>query len=136
MHELTGHEVLVVCGFDAARLAALNQTVLSDNALADLGAADGIARDRYGLAYAAVPGDVVAVADLVGAAEVVLNVIAGVGKMRLDDVTCGALPFMSACARPDRVGLQGLSGRCEPLRCRSRRRRTRHWQRRQSRTRA
>ena len=63
--------VLVVCGFDAARLAALNQTVLSDEALADLGAADGIARGRYALAYAAVPGDVVAVADLVGAADLV-----------------------------------------------------------------
>lgn len=50
--------VIVASGYDPGALSRLAQTELGDAALGALGAQDGAERHLYGLAYAAIPGDV------------------------------------------------------------------------------
>lgn len=50
--------VVLATGYDANALRALSEDVLSDAALQALGAADGIQRALYALAYSALPPDV------------------------------------------------------------------------------
>jgi hypothetical protein len=50
--------VVVVCGYDAELLLALSESELADHALHALGAAPGVERGTYALAYTAVPQDV------------------------------------------------------------------------------
>lgn len=50
--------IVVASGYDADALLALADGALGEDALRAMGAAPGVERDLFGLAYAAVPGDV------------------------------------------------------------------------------
>ncbi|CAN7508595.1 hypothetical protein LJR039_003443 [Pseudorhodoferax sp. LjRoot39] len=50
--------VLLACGYEAAALAGLADAALSDASLAAMGAAPGVERGMYALAYCALPADV------------------------------------------------------------------------------